>query len=176
MGITNSNKELSVPRIDCGGSFQVTFSLTAEPDIQSNPTDIVLILDRSRSMAGSSLANLKNGAKRFIDIIDEATDGAQDGQIGLGSRIGIVLTDQVFSCFKITSLSAPTKGTASLLNDTTVEWKIGELGEPVGRQIASKRHKCPSIHSVLPQSMPPKSKRFEREEKAHPKRMCLFAL
>ena len=33
-----------------------------------------------------------------------------------------------------------------------------------------------SIHSVLPQSMPPKSKRFEREEKAHPKRMCLFVL
>lgn len=268
MGITNSNKELNVSRIDCGGSFQVTLSLTAEPDIQSNPTDIVLILDRSRSMAGSSLANLKNGAKRFIDIIDEATDGLQDGQIGLGSRIGIVsfadtatqdtslitsvddlkaavdaltangltnhadafekalalfdplspnakvmvlftdgrttvggdpspiaaaaraqgvtiyciglsgnggvdedalndwasdpdssyvaitpddaelealfadlarnisrpgatgivLTDQVFSCFKITSLSAPTKGTASLLNDTTVEWKIGELG------------------------------------------------
>lgn len=268
MGITNSNKELSASHIDCGGSFQVTLSLTAEPDIQSNPTDIVLILDRSRSMAGSSLANLKNGAKRFIDIIDEATDGLQDGQIGLGSRIGIVsfadtatqdtglitsvddlkaavdaltangltnhtdafeqalalfdplspnakvmvlftdgrttvggdaspaaaaaraqgvtiyciglsgnggvdeqalndwasdpdssyvsitpddaelealfadlarniskpgatgivLTDQVFSCFKITAVATPTKGTASLLNDTTVEWKIGELG------------------------------------------------
>lgn len=90
MGITNSNKELSAARIDCGGAFQVRLSLTAAPDIVTNPTDIVLILDRSGSMAGSALANLKNGAKAFIDIIDEATDGAQDGQIGSGSRIAVV--------------------------------------------------------------------------------------
>lgn len=90
MGVNNSNKELNVTQIDCGGSFKIKLSLTAAPDIVSHPTDIVLILDRSGSMAGSSLANLKNGAKKFIDIIDEATDGAQDGQIGSGSRIGIV--------------------------------------------------------------------------------------
>lgn len=90
MGITNSNKELSTNHIDCGNSFQVKLSLTAEPDIVNNPTDIVLILDRSRSMAGSPFANLKNGAKKFIEIIDEATDGTKDGEIGYGSRIGIV--------------------------------------------------------------------------------------
>lgn len=90
MGITNSNKELSTNHIDCGDSYQVTLSLTAEPDIVSNPTDIVLILDRSKSMAGSPLANLKNGAKKFIDIIDEATDNTKDGEIGYGSRMGIV--------------------------------------------------------------------------------------
>src|SRR5699024_8986001 len=59
-------------------------------DISSNPTDIVLVLDRSGSMAGSPLANMKQGAKTFIDIIDEATDGSKDGNIGYGSRIGIV--------------------------------------------------------------------------------------
>ena len=90
MGIISSNKELSASSIDCGGSFQVKLSLTAAPDILTNPTDIVLILDRSGSMAGSALASLKAGAKTFIDIIDEATDSAQDGQIGFGSRIGIV--------------------------------------------------------------------------------------
>lgn len=90
MGVSNSNKELSTASIDCGGSFKVKLSLTAEPDIKTNPTDIVLILDRSGSMAGSPLANLKSGAKKFIDIIDEATDSAQDGQIGYGSHIGIV--------------------------------------------------------------------------------------
>lgn len=63
MGITNSNKELSVSRIECGGTFQVRLSLTAEPDITANPVDIVLVLDRSGSMSGSPLANLKNGAK-----------------------------------------------------------------------------------------------------------------
>lgn len=90
MGITNSNKIIDATRIDCDGTFKVTLALSAAPDIVNNPTDIVLILDRSGSMAGSPLANLKNGAKKFIDIIDEATDGAQDGQIGSGSRIGIV--------------------------------------------------------------------------------------
>lgn len=90
MGVTNSNKELSATQIGCGDSFQIKLSLSAEPDIASNPVDIVLILDRSGSMAGSPLANLKNGAKKFIEIIDESTDGAGDGQIGNGSRIGIV--------------------------------------------------------------------------------------
>ena len=57
MGVTNSNKELNVSRMDCGGSFKIKLSLTAAPDIISNPTDMVLILDRSGSMAGSPLAN-----------------------------------------------------------------------------------------------------------------------
>lgn len=90
MGITVSNKEISTASIECGESLNVRLSLTAEPDIVSNPTDIVLILDRSQSMSGSPMANLKNGADKFIDIIDEATDGSQDGQIGGGSHIGIV--------------------------------------------------------------------------------------
>ena len=90
MGITNSNKELTMTQMECGDTFQVRLSITTAPDIVSNPTDIVLILDHSGSMSGSPLANLKNGAKKFIDIIDEATDGTQDGQIGYGSRIGIV--------------------------------------------------------------------------------------
>ncbi len=90
MGITNSNKELSVDRINCGDTFNVTLSINAAPDIVKNPTDIVLILDRSGSMSGSPIANLKNGVKKFIEIIDEATDSAQDGHIGNGSRIGIV--------------------------------------------------------------------------------------
>ncbi len=90
MGITNSNKEINTTQIQCGGEFKIKLSLAAEPDILTNPTDIVLILDRSGSMEGSAFANLKSGAKEFIDIIDESTDGVQDGQIGSGSHIGIV--------------------------------------------------------------------------------------
>ena len=90
MGVTNSSKEISTDRIDCSGVFQVRLSLTAEPDIQKNPTDIVMILDRSGSMAGSPLADLKNGVKKFIEILDESTDGVKDGKIGNGSHIGIV--------------------------------------------------------------------------------------
>ena len=59
MGVTNSNKELSVSSIHCSDSFKVKLSLTAEPNIITNPTDIVLALDRSGSMSGSPFANLK---------------------------------------------------------------------------------------------------------------------
>ena len=90
MGITNSNKEISASKIDCGGIFKIKLSLTGEPDIITNPTDIVLILDRSGSMSGSPLSNLKSGVDKFIDIIADSTGGTQTGQIGYGSRIGIV--------------------------------------------------------------------------------------
>lgn len=90
MGVTNSNKVIDTSRISCDGTLRVTLALTAAPDIISNPTDIVLVLDRSGSMAGAPLSDMKLGAKAFIDIIDEATDSTQDGQIGFGSRIGIV--------------------------------------------------------------------------------------
>lgn len=90
MGVLNSNKEISTNIINCGDSFNVKLSLTAAPDIVNNPTDIVLVLDRSGSMSGTPLANLKLGAKKFVEIIDESTDGSGDGQIGNGSRIGIV--------------------------------------------------------------------------------------
>ena len=90
MGITNSNKTVSVDRIDCEGTLRVTLALTAAPDIITNPTDIALVLDRSGSMAGTPLTNMKAGANTFIDIIAEATGGAADGQIGSGSHIGIV--------------------------------------------------------------------------------------
>ena len=90
MGITSSNKQISTDRIDCGGTLKVTLALSAAPDISTNPTDIVLVLDRSGSMAGKPLADLKAGAKTFIEIIEQTTDGAADGVIGSGSRIGIV--------------------------------------------------------------------------------------
>lgn len=90
MGITSSNKTVNVSTIPCGGSLNVRLSLTAEPDILSNPADVVLVLDRSQSMAGSPLAALKDGADTFIDILAEATGGAPQGEIGAGSRIGVV--------------------------------------------------------------------------------------
>ena len=90
MGITNFNKEISANRMDCDGSLKVTLALSMVPQESSVPLDIVLVLDRSGSMAGAPLASMKEGAKTFIDIIDEATDSSQDGNIGSGSQIGIV--------------------------------------------------------------------------------------
>lgn len=89
MGITLVNKSIDQQQITCDGQLAVTLSLTAAPNILSNPADIVLILDRSGSMRGSPLSNMKNGAKTFVDIIAQATGGAP-GIIGANSRIGLV--------------------------------------------------------------------------------------
>ncbi|WP_250278550.1 vWA domain-containing protein [[Clostridium] colinum] len=90
MGLNLSNKLIDKDNILCNETFFVTLALSASPDIQSNPTDIALVLDRSGSMTGLPLEEVKIGAKTFIDIIEEATDGTPDGNIGSGSRIGIV--------------------------------------------------------------------------------------
>ena len=88
MGIISSSKSIGgITAIPCNGTLDVTIGITAAPDIVSNPTDIVLILDRSGSMAGQSLADLKIGVNTFIDIIAQATGGAPD-QIGSAAISG----------------------------------------------------------------------------------------
>lgn len=89
MGIISSSKTINTTAIECNGTLQIQLALTAAPDIQTNPTDIVLALDRSGSMEGAALASLKTAVNQFIDIIADATDGAPD-TIGSGSRIAIV--------------------------------------------------------------------------------------
>mgnify|MGYP003096964376 CR=1 FL=1 len=110
MGITNSNKVINQERIDCDGSLRVTLALTAAPDIITNPTDIALVLDRSGSMTGTPLANMKTGAKTFIDIISQSTGGQPSGEIGSGSNIGIVsfANTAMQNTQMITSGAAPT--------------------------------------------------------------------
>lgn len=46
------------------------------------PADIILIIDRSGSMAGSKLTEVKQAAKSFIDVI--AQDTTNNNNIGIG--------------------------------------------------------------------------------------------
>ena len=73
MGIISATKTTDLDILNCEDLLKVTLGLVAAPDIASNPTDIVLTLDRSGSMMGSALENLKLGANEFIDIIEEST-------------------------------------------------------------------------------------------------------
>lgn len=65
MGVTSSNKTIDRTTIDCDGMLKVTLALSASPDIVSNPTDIVLVLDRSGSMAGQSVGQYEGGSQNF---------------------------------------------------------------------------------------------------------------
>lgn len=89
-GTVTGNKALSPTDIQCNGSTQVTLTLTGETGLAGDPEDIELVLDRSGSMMGTPLANLKTAANAFVDLIDQATDGALNGVIANGSRVGVV--------------------------------------------------------------------------------------
>jgi uncharacterized protein YegL len=89
-GTVSGNKTLGATDIQCGGTVPVTVTLNAETGITGNPADIELVLDRSGSMQGQRIADLKAAAKSFVDIIDQATDGSLDGVIANGSRVGVV--------------------------------------------------------------------------------------
>ncbi|MDM5329878.1 VWA domain-containing protein [Neobacillus sp. CF12] len=93
-GATSSNvtgnSSVSPEFIKCEESTVVTMNLTGQAGITQNPVDVTLVLDRSGSMAGTPMTSLKSAANKFIDIIDEESDGQKDGSIGNGSRVGIV--------------------------------------------------------------------------------------
>ena len=89
-GTVNGNKTVSSTDSPCDGSTTVTLTLEGMTGVAGNPTDVVLVLDRSGSMQGPEFTDLKNGARAFVDIMDEATDGALDGVIANGSRVGVV--------------------------------------------------------------------------------------
>ncbi|SDP11088.1 VWA domain-containing protein [Lentzea jiangxiensis] len=88
-GTVTGDKSLGVTDIQCGGSVPVTVTLNAETGIAGNPADIELVLDRSGSMQGQPIVDLKAAAKSFVDIIDQATDGSLNGVIANGSRVGV---------------------------------------------------------------------------------------
>ena len=137
MSIIHSDKRISASQIPCDGTLKVTISLTAKPDIQDHPADVVRVLDRSRSMAGAPLASMKAGAKTFIDILAESTGGSQDGQIGGGSRIAVVsfASTATKDTQLITSVAALKAAVDSLTaagstNHADAFTKAGELFDP----------------------------------------------
>jgi len=75
--------------IPCNGSTRVTVTLVADSSVSGRPVDIMLVLDRSGSMAGA-MGALKTATKSFVDMLDEATDGSLNGVIAHGNRIGVV--------------------------------------------------------------------------------------
>ena len=90
MGVIQTIKQVSTRSIDCGGRLTVTLGLTAEPDILSHPADLVLVLDRSRSMRCGPLCHMKAGAERLIALVTASTGGTAGKFLGGGSRMAVV--------------------------------------------------------------------------------------
>jgi hypothetical protein len=88
-GTVSGGTTLSASSIACTGSVNVTVTLTGQNGTTGNPADIVLALDRSGSVA-STFTALKNAAKAFVDRLDVVTDGAANGMIANGNRVGVV--------------------------------------------------------------------------------------
>lgn len=88
-GIVEGDASVAPVDIGCDEATDVAIDLISQNSIQENPADVMLVLDRSGSMNGSPLNNLKNAANTFVDIIDEASDGVLNGVID-GSRVGVV--------------------------------------------------------------------------------------
>ena len=91
MGVTNSNKVADASAICCGDIFQSDPRPHRRARYRGRtPRTSCSCSDRSGSLSGAPLADMKAGAKTFIDIISESTGGAGSGEIGSGSRMGVV--------------------------------------------------------------------------------------
>lgn len=89
-GTVTGDVALGASTIACNGAVDVTVELEGENGISGAPADVVLVLDRSGSMAGTRLADLQAAANGLIDLLDEESDGSLDGVIANGSRVGVV--------------------------------------------------------------------------------------
>lgn len=72
-----------------GRSATVTLEVSANAFTAVDKTDVVLVLDRSSSMNGTSMTNTKNAAKDLIDLLitDKSQDKVRVGIVTYGSNL-----------------------------------------------------------------------------------------
>lgn len=78
MSISETRNTTSTSLIKNGDCLNVKLSLSLNSDTKSRPVDAVLILDRSSSMTGCPLTNLKRHARKVVEIISEDTDNSNN--------------------------------------------------------------------------------------------------
>ena len=88
MGIKNIFKTVEPLVIESGGCADVTIGFIVEPDIISNPSDIIILLDISSNM-NSIFEYIQNATINFIDSIVKST-GSSNNIINGGTKIGLV--------------------------------------------------------------------------------------
>ena len=76
MGVSNPQKTVCPEKIPCGGTFRLTLRFDAEGE--GNCRDIILALDRSGSMGGKPMQQMKAAAKHLAE------------KLGCGNRMGLL--------------------------------------------------------------------------------------
>lgn len=89
MGVYVTSKTVTPLNLVCNGRVQITLALQARPSLAGTPLDIVLLLDRSGSMA-DALPELKLAAIQFVNVIRGASPDPNDPTLIQNTRIGIV--------------------------------------------------------------------------------------
>jgi uncharacterized protein YegL len=87
--------------------------------------DTLLMCASEPDAAYTMLADENGGLSEILDTLSK--------NISHNGATNIKITDTVNSCFRITSISSPTKGTATLINPSTVCWTIPALGAEQNR-------------------------------------------
>ena len=155
MGVTNSNKVADTAAICCGDSFKVTLALTAAPGIVTNPTDIVLVLDRSGSLSGPPFADMKAGAAGTViycigligsDGLDIAVlnnwatdpdashvavtpDAAElAANISKPGATDVLILETLDADFELGEVEPPDKGSVIVTGPRSLRWSIDSLG------------------------------------------------
>jgi uncharacterized protein YegL len=88
-GTVTGDKTVAPDDLLCGASATVTLSLAGQVSIAENPVDIMLVLDRSGSMSGTPLTNLKAAANKLVDLIED-TNASLPPSVTVFSRVGVV--------------------------------------------------------------------------------------
>ena len=91
MAIRNPTVRADRTAIPCDGCFTVTLGLTSGPDCREQAADIVMLLDRSGSMAQhEKLTQMQAGAVHQLELMTRLTGGVPGKTLGKGNRLALI--------------------------------------------------------------------------------------
>lgn len=118
-----------------GMDFEVKYQITAHPFKHNitTPKEIVLVLDKSGSMSGTKMKNLKSAAKKFIDELTKINDKTNVPEV-TNLSIGIVAYDSNGN-IKSTLLQVTDDVSVKFNNITTLKDSIDNINADGGTNI-----------------------------------------
>lgn len=117
MSLSNPVETVSPQAIDCRGKARLCLGFHVETEILTSPSDMVLVLDRSGSMCGQPIQEMKLAARCLIRQVAQASGDPRGESLLGGSTMGLV----------------------SFASDAVTEAALTENTEPLNRAISGLR-------------------------------------